>query len=154
MDSLKSISAEWKVLMMAEAEQGGADSSFSNCLSISLNALYILKEKLPEFSDHYDLCKTVSQDWWFRSGKSIMENDSGNSKIWSAVMEHEFQWGKKDIDKAMDEQTDIDNMSEDEIIAELNASDVNFNDIKKAMKKRTRDETFLAIQKSINENES
>ena len=122
---VEDLCADWKDIMMAEAQDGGGPTAYMVKLGIGHSALQTLLTDSEEFRNTFEACILLQQYWWETQGRKMAAGADGNATVWSLNMTNRFNWrsGRNEVvgDKNAPVQVDVkkQNLTKDELLAEL-----------------------------------
>lgn len=92
--TVNDLPADWKELMIDEAQKGGGPTAFMVRLKIGTHALETLLTDDADFRSTYEDCLLLCRYWWETTGRELAsgEREKGNATVWSLNMTNRFNW--------------------------------------------------------------
>lgn len=123
--TIEDLPADWKEIMMAEAQDGGGPTAYMVKLGIGSTAYDTLINDSEEFRNTLEACILLCKYWWETQGRKMASGADGNATVWSLNMTNRFNWrsGRNEVvgDKAAPVQMEVKQqpMTKADLIAEL-----------------------------------
>ena len=123
--TIEDLPADWKDIMMAEAQDGGGPTAYMVKLGIGHTAYDTLIADSEDFRNTLEACILLQKYWWETQGRKMAAGADGNATVWSLNMTNRFNWrsGRNEVvgDKTAPLQVDVkkQNLTKDELLAEL-----------------------------------
>lgn len=75
--------------------EGGSDVEVAKILNITIGRFFQLYEETPTFADFVDKGRTLSQAWWYETGRKALFTKEFNPGLYNFVMKNRFGWADK-----------------------------------------------------------
>lgn len=115
----KTTEEHWSDKLIRLYREGGDDTEVCAALSLSYNEFDKRYRADELFRELVDYGRLAARAWWMELGRKGAKDGKINFSVWYAVMKNRFGWSDKAEIKTGEGPKPINQMSQEEIIAEL-----------------------------------
>lgn len=107
MITLDDLPKDWDKKVLDLAKEGGSIIELAVLLGISRDTFYELSKRDKDFSDTIKECKSLSEAWWIRNGRTNLGNKDFSYVGWYMNMKNRFGWRDRHDVTSKDRQIPI-----------------------------------------------
>lgn len=116
----KSTDEHWADKLIRLYEEGASDVEVCRALRLSYNEFNKKYKSDQLFSELVDYGRLAAKSWWMTLGREAAKGgNKANYNFWYAVMKNRYGWADKVEQSISDGDKPLDQMSQDDITAEL-----------------------------------